>query len=121
MATHMNRDMIAQILWAIFGDARQFFSKCATTRDFSDPDNLPQSHLQAVHCILASRVRLVLMDYPSELLAHPPREKGAASSGGGAVVEAAEIEPEAVKHKVITGANPTTIAMIGNALTPPTI
>jgi hypothetical protein len=83
MATHMNRDMIAQILWAIFGDARQFFSKCATTRDFSDPDNLPQSHLQAVHSILASRVRLVLMDVPSELLAHPARDKGTASSGGG--------------------------------------
>jgi hypothetical protein len=29
------------------------------------------------------------------------------------------MEPEADKHKVITGANPITIAMIANALTPP--
>eukprot|EP00978_Attheya_sp_CCMP212_P031301 scaffold117805_cov36-Attheya_sp.AAC.1 len=27
------RDMIAQILWAIFGDARQFFGKCAKEKD----------------------------------------------------------------------------------------
>jgi hypothetical protein len=117
MATHMNRDMIAQILWAIFGDARQFFSKCATTRDFSDPDNLPQSHLQAVHSILASRVRLVLMDVPIELLAHPHKKKAQPAAEG--VVVAAEMQPEADKHKVITGANPITIAMIANALTPP--
>jgi hypothetical protein len=44
MSSNMSRKMIAQILWAIFGDARQFFSKCATTKDFDDSNNLPQSH-----------------------------------------------------------------------------
>jgi hypothetical protein len=33
-------------------------------------------------------------------------------------VVAAEMQPEADRHKAITGANPTTIAMIANALTP---
>jgi hypothetical protein len=83
MSTHMDKEMIAQILWAIFGDARQFFSKCATTKDFNDPDNLPQSHLQAVHSILASKMHLQLMDVPSELLTNHPRDKGTTSSGGG--------------------------------------
>jgi hypothetical protein len=80
----MSREMIAPILWAIFGDARQFFSKCAMTKDFEDIDNLPQSHLQAVHCILAflaSKIKLQLMDVPPELLSKTPTDRGFLEQG----------------------------------------
>eukprot|EP00978_Attheya_sp_CCMP212_P013341 scaffold33550_cov28-Attheya_sp.AAC.3 len=67
------RDMIAQILWAIFGDARQFFGKCAKEKDLENLDDMPLSHLQAVHSILASsKLELRLMDVPHEPLAKKP-------------------------------------------------
>eukprot|EP00978_Attheya_sp_CCMP212_P008401 scaffold19787_cov35-Attheya_sp.AAC.1 len=86
MNSEIKRDMIAQILWAIFGDARQFFSKCAKEKDLDSPDDMPESHLQAVHSILASKMELRLLDVPAELLSKPQPAalaKGAQGNQGG--------------------------------------
>eukprot|EP00978_Attheya_sp_CCMP212_P017124 scaffold45466_cov24-Attheya_sp.AAC.1 len=87
MNSEIKRDMIAQILWAIFGDACQFFGKCAKEKDLDSPDDMPESHLQAVHSILASKMELRLLDVPAELLSKPhpaaPAKGAQGNQGGG--------------------------------------
>eukprot|EP00978_Attheya_sp_CCMP212_P037819 scaffold181628_cov83-Attheya_sp.AAC.2 len=102
--------MIAQILWAIFGDARQFFGKCAKEKDLDSPEDMPLSHLQAVHSILASKMELRLMDLPQELLTKkPPAQapKGAAVQQGGNP-SGGRPTPQRVEHTPDNPANTVT-------------
>jgi hypothetical protein len=110
MNSAIGRDMIIQILWAIFGDARQFFGKCAKEKDFDNPDNMPQSHLHAVHSILASKMELRLLDVPSELCSKQPQQpKGPPHNGGGGAQGGGQGEPRKGRYADRIPDNPADI------------